>query len=1106
MAMRPALHCTKPVYLLHVSCSEQYGMSRQRANEKRSPFKNKTTSRPTNIRPYITESQSNSAERWSGRAPEHNMALQQILKLQEARALHKTSLLPIYKKNGLPSPTGGSYDKSEKRPEYHDPSVFEQSKLETEFRKLMEQSGKDMRNEESLKYLQHMMEAKQHYDYLKSIQDRDRRCIEEKTEVKREVTSPSQDKSSPVHESSPHRVSSAEVSPTHSIRLSTSSSPLSTTSPINSSPLSHLQNMQPFDFRKHRTTENNIKEDSRKPYELASADKSTMDLVRSQFFNFPLPSNLPIPPMSIPSTFNHQAAMVAALSQNPMGLASLQALLPQMSTKATEPSENKASNNGKRSDVSKPEDDNVLNLSKDAYGEAAHNSRNMMLGKCISPPKRQWGASQMPLNLGTHFINPATGKKRVQCNVCLKTFCDKGALKIHFSAVHLREMHKCTVEGCSMMFSSRRSRNRHSANPNPKLHSPHLRRKISPHDGRTAQLHPVLISPHRSGINMPPVINPMHPFGSYPLLNPSHNMSQYPPNLPLDYKSTANMNFSPSFDHSHPMHRESDSVENKDQDGQGDSDDDDGIVVVAGDDDDDDGDHIDTSDYYSNLNKSIGSIDDSETDYDQRSVSDNNEIVDNKKDDSASLEVIKRKRKNLNPIRLQNNYISANGTLDPNRSTQNSDECALDLKRVKTEDVLTNDKDDNTSEEKVKNIEITQETSAVKEEPTDVTYNVRELRVKEEPVEKSDVFKSNSTDSTEEHFSSANALKRLESLSKGDFPSTPKKNDGHSLGPFNLSMNDSIDYSDRSPSSSVSSFDYNAEDIHGQIFGHFDNGFFVSTSEIPMDHENPRKCTICGKIFQNAYLLKTHYQNAHLKLMYKCSIEGCRAAFSSKRIKDRHSANMSLHRKIEDYRISDESSRILEKIREQVDLISRFNEEERAIPYVESHIYYRARESDKPKSYFNHQLPFSSPYPPLHLPEAYLSNRDMFAQHSFLFTPFGVLPNFPPIPLGFLPSGLNAFGCPPNYSPPLSRKLNYFIEDEAPRPNKDGSYPCRGCKECFKDLPTLKQHCESVHVQSLHKCSVSGCNAAFFSRTKRNIHYESHVARRQNGRIHATAS
>ncbi|KAH7722423.1 zinc finger protein [Aphelenchoides avenae] len=59
-----------------------------------------------------------------------------------------------------------------------------------------------------------------------------------------------------------------------------------------------------------------------------------------------------------------------------------------------------------------------------------------------------------------------TGKRRVQCTKCLKTFCDKGALKIHNSAVHLKETHLCTVEGCDRMFSSRRSRNRHSGNPN----------------------------------------------------------------------------------------------------------------------------------------------------------------------------------------------------------------------------------------------------------------------------------------------------------------------------------------------------------------------------------------------------------------------------------------------------------------------------------------------------------------------------------------------------------------------------------------------------------------------------------------------------------------
>lgn len=74
--------------------------------------------------------------------------------------------------------------------------------------------------------------------------------------------------------------------------------------------------------------------------------------------------------------------------------------------------------------------------------------------------------------LATMTTNPITGKKRIPCEVCQKTFCDRGALKIHFSAVHLKELHRCTVVGCDMLFSSRRSRNRHAANPNRKLHQP----------------------------------------------------------------------------------------------------------------------------------------------------------------------------------------------------------------------------------------------------------------------------------------------------------------------------------------------------------------------------------------------------------------------------------------------------------------------------------------------------------------------------------------------------------------------------------------------------------------------------------------------------------
>uniref|UniRef100_A0A3Q4HG59 Basonuclin zinc finger protein 2 n=1 Tax=Neolamprologus brichardi TaxID=32507 RepID=A0A3Q4HG59_NEOBR len=70
----------------------------------------------------------------------------------------------------------------------------------------------------------------------------------------------------------------------------------------------------------------------------------------------------------------------------------------------------------------------------------------------------------------------ATSRKgRVVCNSCGKTFYDKGTLKIHYNAVHLKIKHRCTIEGCNMVFSSLRSRNRHSANPNPRLHMPMLR-------------------------------------------------------------------------------------------------------------------------------------------------------------------------------------------------------------------------------------------------------------------------------------------------------------------------------------------------------------------------------------------------------------------------------------------------------------------------------------------------------------------------------------------------------------------------------------------------------------------------------------------------------
>uniref|UniRef100_A0A1I7WQ96 C2H2-type domain-containing protein n=1 Tax=Heterorhabditis bacteriophora TaxID=37862 RepID=A0A1I7WQ96_HETBA len=85
-------------------------------------------------------------------------------------------------------------------------------------------------------------------------------------------------------------------------------------------------------------------------------------------------------------------------------------------------------------------------------------------------------------------ININKLKKRVMCERCNKSFCDKGALKIHTSAVHLKEMHMCTIPGCGKEFSSRRSRNRHSANTNPKLHMPEAAQTYRDQIGLSAAL------------------------------------------------------------------------------------------------------------------------------------------------------------------------------------------------------------------------------------------------------------------------------------------------------------------------------------------------------------------------------------------------------------------------------------------------------------------------------------------------------------------------------------------------------------------------------------------------------------------------------------------
>lgn len=465
------------------------------------------------------------------------------------------------------------------------------------------------------------------------------------------------------------------------------------------------------------------------------------------------------------------------------------------------------------------------------------------------PPQAPW-----PLGLGIQFVNPATGKKRVQCNVCLKTFCDKGALKIHFSAVHLREMHKCTVEGCTMMFSSRRSRNRHSANPNPKLHSPHVRRKISAHDGRSSQPFPLLpalarlplpppsLLPPELAARLPP---PMHGPGHTPLpprvpLDDLRNFSEIekmyrhmPPPEEPSRKALDLVKPSPSHDEESNQYSDdyNDDVSDDDikepSEGRSES----PVAKRLNYDDE-------PEDLSVNKNK-----DDTKSTA-ERTQPASGRTDSTASDDKTSLVPNKRKRKSGNPTRCsQNNEYNASdeefhGDLFRNLSTPGSsraDEEPLSLKKQKPE-------------------------------------NWESFQKGEEAVDAESVTRVKAESESDDESSAPSVVREGLRLRSDLYTPSDSGSDLHAIEERLARA--------RSPSAS--------SDRHDDL----------NDLEIPIDDENPDRCTACGKVFQNHFTLRMHYRNDHLKLLHPCDVSGCDAAFPSRRSRDRHSSNVDLHRRL----------------------------------------------------------------------------------------------------------------------------------------------------------------------------------------------------------------
>lgn len=720
------------------------------------------------------------------------------------------------------------------------------------------------------------------------------------------------------------------------------STPASSPTREMSNPLNRLQSMQPFDFRKlnaaHQMGLNPLmggmptpkfspealqqlqqqhEEQMRKEKRRNSA---TSDSSNTSSAGNGLPANFmnlsmghlpfPLPPMSLASSLNHSMAASLIAQSFPSLLATAKAHpMQQPSSKSDHHSPKMSESlnlNSHHLYKNHHVDLDVLNLSRvgNGSGKEAKISREAS-SRDRSPPmnsmnqqqmkhqnqsssqqqqqKRHWGSN--PPNLGTQFINPATGKKRVQCNVCFKTFCDKGALKIHFSAVHLREMHKCTVEGCSMMFSSRRSRNRHSANPNPKLHSPHLRRKISPHDGRSAQPHPMLLGP--------PGGLPMHPFGAFPLLPPGDLRHQSLASLDAlrlkEYEQqrlhhqSRRESFEGRSKNMESMRRlsRSDSNENHSNE-RSDDDDDDNINIDNGMSSDSDENasygktpepdvklHVEEPRDFS-LSKVKQEIVDRD---DFNGINNDSSNEEPSKDDlspSPQNYSSKRKRKNQNPTKCH---------MSPSSNAARDDETFASKIKQEPEDGISSQPKKFKENGKIKNHD---EMMKPKFESDDG----------EEGLNLSMYNKSNGVNGNDKKMrdienyqkQQANTLRQLEQMSHnaGAFNSFMNGMNGTNLlGPQFPPLNFLINNTPPSPSRSRSR---TPSPDHGEN----DENRCCEHGVMTEDQNGTKKCSECGTKSNGNDQTET----------FVCDIDGCNAAFPNKRSRDRHSSNLNLHRKL----------------------------------------------------------------------------------------------------------------------------------------------------------------------------------------------------------------
>ncbi|KAM6304387.1 LOW QUALITY PROTEIN: zinc finger protein basonuclin-2 [Podargus strigoides] len=650
-------------------------------------------------------------------------------------------------------------------------------------------------------------------------------------------------------------------------------------------------------------------------------------------------------------------------------------------------------------------------------------------------------------------MGSASRKGRVFCNACGKTFYDKGTLKIHYNAVHLKIKHRCTIEGCNMVFSSLRSRNRHSANPNPRLHMPMLRNNRDkdliratsgaatpviastksnltltspgrpPMGFTTPPLDPVLQNPLPSQLVFPALktVQPVPPFYRN-LLTPGEMLSP-PTSLP-----TSPIIPAVSGMEQHPPPPSESSVPS--------------VLMPT-------------------------------------------------PEPNPDLAPKKKPRKSSMPVKIEKEVIDTADEFD------DEDEEVNDSSTMVND--MGHDNHCHSQEEMSPGLSV-----------KDFSKSDRSRCISRPDIRRADSMTSEDQEHERDYENESESSEPKlceESMEGDDRLHEPEKSMMHSDRPdenHNDSSNQDVikvkeEYTDptydmfymsqyglyNGGSASMAAL----HESFASTFSYSSPQKFSPEGEM-CSSPDPKICYVCKKSFKSSYSVKLHYRNVHLKEMHVCTVAGCNAAFPSRRSRDRHSANINLHRKLltkelDDMGLDTSQPSLSKDLRDEF-LMKIYGAQHQMGLDIREDTSSPAGTEDSHMNGYGRGM--SEDYMVLDLSTTssiQSSSSIHSSRESDAGSDEGILLDDVD---GASDSGESAHKAD---APALAVGMGTDVPGSLMFNSvsvSNGGIMCNICHKMYSNKGTLRVHYKTVHLREMHKCKVPGCNMMFSSVRSRNRH------------------